>query len=465
MVMMMVLGCVMSVMGQWTGEMPKKEFKRYVDSVATAGATTNIEQASEKFKRWLNAAENGEAWAQYNVGWCYYYGREGVSKNYSKAFIWFEKSANQGYAEAQYELGKRYECGCGGVTKNISTAIEWYQKAAAQGNEDAEKKLEELYGTPANNYAVINFQSSTTSSSTSYNLRAGVKSDSKITNVSVVVNNGRGIAPVTNNGYDFEINQNVSLNYGNNTITVSVTNVGGTTSKSLSVYVSGGNSNNNYQTTEKRVALVIGNAKYDKAPLKNPVNDATDLAEKLKSLGFNVTLKTDLTHYGFDNALKTFQSQANGCDVALIYYAGHGMEDEGITYLIPTDAPIYDEDKIKYESVDANYMLKMVSGAKNKIIILDACRNRPGRGVLHGGIGVLSATNAFFAYSTSSGKTAPDGVGRNSPYTAALLSALDVKNLTLPQLFQKVSQSVTAKNKNQIPWTSSSLIDDIILNK
>ena len=142
------------------------------------------------------------------------------------------------------------------------------------------------------------------------------------------------------------------------------------------------------------------------------------------------------------------------------------MEIDGTNYLLPVDAPIDDDDQLKYKSVNANYVLDILSGAKKKIIILDACRNNPSaRSVLHGGLGVMSATNAFFAYSPSPGKTAPDGTGRNSPYTSALLSALNDRNLTLPQLFQKVSRIVTSNSKSQIPWTSSSLVEDVILNK
>ncbi len=314
-----------------------------------------------------------------------------------------------------------------------------------------------------NNLATIDFKSFTTSSTTSYNLRAGIKSDSKITNVSVSVNNGRGISSVISDGYDFTLNKNLTLDYGNNTITVSVTNGSGTTSKSFDVYVST-NNNNNYTTSGKRVALVIGNANYPTSPLRNPVNDATDIAAKLKILGFDVTLQNNLTHSGFETVLKNFKYKASNSDIALFYYAGHGMEIDGINYLIPIDAPIDDENQLKYKSVNANYALDMISVATKKIIILDACRNNPTRGIMHGGLGVMSATNAFFAYSTSPGKTAPDGNGRNSPYTSALLSALGYKNLTLPQLFQKVSQIVTSKNNSQIPWTSSSLVDDVILN-
>lgn len=387
------------------------------------------------------AMNQKEAWAYYEYG------------NYLYTMYKYE---NNGYAQLGF---KRY-----------------YMQAANMGYEKAKIALSQFEDggvdiiSGGNNHnvmlATIEFLSASKTSSTSYNLRAGIKSDTKITNVSVIVNNvvvdDREIHSVVNDGYDFTLNKNLTLNYGNNTITVSVTNSSGTTSKSFNVDVSA--NNNNYKTvSEKRVALVIGNSNYQNSPLKNPVNDATDMAAKLRSLGFQVTFKTDLSLSGFEYALSNFKSQASNADIALLYYAGHGMEIDGRNYLIPVDAPFGDQ--LKYKSVDANYALDMISGSNKKIIILDACRNNPGRSINDGGLAPMSARNAFFAYSTSPGKTAPDGYGRNSPYTSALLTALSYKNLTLPQLFQEVSKIVTSKTQYQIPWTSSSLVDDVILNK
>lgn len=319
------------------------------------------------------------------------------------------------------------------------------------------------FGPPVQSATTITFLSETTSTSPTYNLQVMVKSSSQITSKIVSVNGiSRGLNVIKNDGYDLEINQTVSLNRGNNTITVSITNGSGTTTKSLNVYVS----DKSTPPTEKRVALVIGNSNYPQAPLINPVNDATDMAAKLRLLGFDVTLQTNLSHSGFDNALKSFKSKANYCDVALLYYAGHGMEIDGNNYLIPVDAPINDIDQLKYKSVDAYYALDILSGAKKKIIILDACRNNPStRGALHGGLAAMNATNALIAYSTSPGKTAADGSGRNSPYTYALLNALNNKNLTLPQLFQMVAKNVSAQKTGQIPWYVSSLVEDVILNR
>lgn len=414
------------------------------------GVTQDYNKAYSLFVKSFQNSGGKNGGAAFDLGCCYLYAR-GTTANYQQAFYYFKTAyeLNSGYIDWYafcYENGY-------GTDKNIQYALSLYRKS----NSEFAKQRMIIIG---DRLASVNFLSSTSSTSISYNLRAGIKSDSKITNVSVSVNNARGINAVENDGYDFTLNKNLTLNYGNNTITVSVTNASGTTSKSLNVYVSGGT------PSEKRVALVVGNSNYRNSPLKNPVNDATDIAAKLKVLGFDVTLKTDLSNYGFETALNSFKQKASGSDIALFFYAGHGMEIDGTNYLIPVDAPIGDDNQLKYKSVNANYVLDILSGAKKKIIILDACRNNPSsRSVLHGGLGVMSATNAFFAYSTSPGKTAPDGAGRNSPYTSALLSALNDRNLTLPQLFQKVSRIVTSNSNSQIPWTSSSLIEDVILNR
>ena len=387
------------------------------------------------------------------------------------------------YSVEAYCIGNAREIGRG-VSVDVKQAKIYYALAIKYATyrpidqevkQLAQQALDRLNGNgirppQPGNLPNITFLSPSSSSSTSYNLKACIKSSSQISGVkvtlngSMVINRTRGFDPVPNDGCAYTIDQTLTLKNGfRNEIIVSITNSKGT--KTDTLYVSVGGSPIPPQPKEKRVALVIGNSNYQKSPLKNPVNDATDIAAKLRNLGFQVTLKTDLTHYGFDNTLKNFENQAKGSEIALVFYAGHGMEADGVTYLIPTDAPIDDLAKLKYESVNANYMLEKIVGAKKMIVILDACRTLPDqRDPMHGGLGILSATNAFFAYSTSPGKTAPDGQGRNSPYTSALLAALDYKNMTLPQLFQKVSQEVT-KNSSQIPWTSSSLVDDVILNK
>ena len=383
-------------------------------------------------------------------------------KDFENAAVWRNDKI------AQYVMGLCYEYGAdfgsnNQIKKDLDMALIFYESSAEQNYVPAKERLQEL--KTSNNLASITFLSPTTSQSTIYNLKVGVNSSTQITYKYVSINgSSRGLNVVNNNGYDLEINEFVTLNRGNNTINVIISNSAGATTKSLNVYVTEENPTPIWSDT--RVALVIGNSDYATAPLQNPVNDATDLAEKLKQLGFDVTLLTNLSHSGFETALKNFKDKANNSDVALLFYAGHGMEINGKNYLIPTDAPIRDLDQLKYKSVDAYYALDILAGAKKKIVILDACRNNPAtRDVMHGGLAAMNAKNAVIAYSTSPGMIALDGNGRNSPFSSALLKALDSKNLTLPQLFQKVGQFVNISNPDQTPWYVSSLMEDVILNR
>lgn len=396
-----------------------------------------------------------------NDGWVYMNNKD---YNDLQDAIWRDDCVAQYFMGLCFEVGIKvgttYE-----IPKNMDMALFLYKSSAEQNYEPAKKRLQEL--KPSNELATITFLSPTTSKSTIYNLKAGVNSTTQITSKIITVNgSSRGLNVVNNNGYDLDINEFVTLNRGNNTINVSITNGSGTTTKSLNVYVTEENSTPTPIWSDKRVALVIGNSDYATAPLQNPVNDATDLAAKLKQLGFDVTLQTNLSHSGFETALKDFKDKVNNSDVALLFYAGHGMEINGKNYLIPIDAPIRDLDQLKYKSVDAYYALDILAGAKKKIVILDACRNNPAtRDVMHGGLAAMNAKNAVIAYSTSPGMIALDGNGRNSPFSSALLNALDTKNLTLPQLFQKVGQFVNNTNPDQTPWYVSSLMEDVILNR
>ncbi len=443
MVLVMVIGCVMSAMGQIN------LFSDYY-----AKSLKNDPEVSALISR----AMKGDARAQYE------WGNIDMTKSVVKnellpvgALLNYSKAANQNLPEAQVALGdwelnyndikvKCYNDKSINVTTDRQKAKEWYQKAANQGFALAQQRLNELFGgnnnINTNQLATINFLSPTSTSSTSYNLQAGIKSSSKITNVSVTVN--RGIHSVNNDGYDFTLNKTLTLNPGNNTITVSVANGAGTTTKTLTVYVQS-------SPTEKKVALVIGNARYRNSPLENPANDANDVAARLRNLGFEVILKTDLTNNGFKTTIDNFRYKTNNCDVALLFYAGHGMEIDSKNYLIPVDASsICENNQLKNESVDADYILNAMSGANKKIVILDACRNNPCRSILHSpGFTKMNSPNSFFIYSTSSGSSAQDlgNNKRNSPFTEAFLSALNYKNLKLEELFYRISNSVQNAQK------------------
>ena len=217
----------------------------------------------------------------------------------------------------------------------------------------------------------------------------------------------------------------------------------------------------------RRSALVIGNGAYAAAPLRNPVNDARDVAAKLRSLGFAVTLGENWTQRQMENGIRAFGDQLRRGGVGLFYYAGHGVQVGGRNYLIPVDARIETESDVAFESVDAGRAFGKMEDAGNgfNIVILDACRNNPfGRGFRDAQQGlaqVTAPTGSFIAYATAPGSVASDGSGRNGTYTSALLEALDHPGLKVEDLFKRVRERVARETASQqVPWDSSSLVGD-----
>ena len=216
-----------------------------------------------------------------------------------------------------------------------------------------------------------------------------------------------------------------------------------------------------------RTALVIGNANYDSAPLKNPVNDARDIANSLRELDFDVTLLLDAGQNKMRRAINNFGRTLRDGGVGLFYFSGHGMQVNGQNFLIPVDAPIESEEDVEIESVAANRVLAKMKTARNSlnIVILDACRNNPFarsfRSASRGLASMDAAKGSFIAYATASGDVASDGTGGNSPYTSALVQQLKKPGLKLEDVFKKVSAEVQIKtNGKQVPWVGSNFTGD-----
>jgi hypothetical protein len=215
-------------------------------------------------------------------------------------------------------------------------------------------------------------------------------------------------------------------------------------------------------------ALVIGNSRYQyTTPLPNPANDAKDIANALKPLGFEVTLKVDATLKAMENNIKRFGRKLREGGVGLFYYAGHGVQVAGRNYLIPIDADVDSESDIKYEAIDAGRLLGKMEDANNgtNIIILDACRNNPFsskfRGVSRGLAKMDAPAGSLIAYSTAPGSVAADGDGRNGLYTSKLLTLINREGLTIEECLKKVRVEVMKETANeQVPWESSSLTVD-----
>ena len=218
---------------------------------------------------------------------------------------------------------------------------------------------------------------------------------------------------------------------------------------------------------ERRVALVIGNAKYKEAPLINPVNDARDMAAALQRTGFEVIMAVDATQKEMNRAIARFGERLQQDSVALFYYAGHGMQVRGKNYLIPIDAEIKTESSVRVESVDVDGVLDQLSTSDLNVVILDACRNNPferraNRSVGAAGLAQMEAPKgSLIAYATAPGRTAADGEGRNGLYTQELLKQIQIPALTIEQVFKNVRREVAkATRDTQIPWEASSLTGD-----
>lgn len=219
-------------------------------------------------------------------------------------------------------------------------------------------------------------------------------------------------------------------------------------------------------STENRVALVIGNSDYEFNPLKNPVNDAIEMAKELENLGFDVSLKTNLDRKSMALAIKDFGKKIRNGGVALFYFAGHGVQVEGVNYLIPVKSDIINELDVEFEAIEARRILSEMEDAGNKmnIIILDSCRNNPFESANRGenfGLARMDAPNgSLLVYSTSPGKTALDGEDeKNGIFTSSFLTELRTNpSLNLSEILINVRNRVMEKtNGLQVPWESSSL--------
>jgi len=222
---------------------------------------------------------------------------------------------------------------------------------------------------------------------------------------------------------------------------------------------------------DKRIALVVGNSSYQSvASLNNPRNDAVLIADTLRKAGFTLIgnrAQLDLDKPAFDKAIQTFGNELTGADVALFYYAGHGVQVRNVNYLVPVSANPVKEADVDFQMVDVSLILRQMegSGTKLNLVILDACRNNPfgGRGLrgTESGLAQIRAPEGtLLSYATQPGNVALDGTGNNSPYSAALAQTMLKPGLDIFQTFNQVGLQVKrATGGSQQPWVSSSPID------
>jgi len=214
--------------------------------------------------------------------------------------------------------------------------------------------------------------------------------------------------------------------------------------------------------SEKRVALVIGNSNYESmGRLLNPKNDATDVAKALERLNFEVILLIDGNRRGMNDAINSFEDLIKNSDIAIFFYSGHGVQADGENYLIPLGETFEKENDLQDYAINMRIVSNRMSEAKNKILILDACRDNPLPKRTRSGSKGLAATisnstNTIIVFATDPGYVALDGTGKNSPFTESLLSHINKKE-HFSEIFIDIKEDVSNKtNRKQNPWVSAS---------
>jgi hypothetical protein len=221
-----------------------------------------------------------------------------------------------------------------------------------------------------------------------------------------------------------------------------------------------------------KIALIIGNAAYTESPLANPVNDAKAIGEKLERLVFETIVRTDATNKAMEGALADFAAELVSCDVALFFFAGHGMQIDGKNYLTAVNTNFDREIDAKYSSLPLDKVIETMERGANKtaIIILDACRTNPyerkWRGVESRGLApVYAPKGMIIGYATSPGQVAYDGDGRNGAYTEAFLRHVSTPDITIEDLFKRVRNTLSSSTRGrQISWEHTSLMGDFYFN-
>jgi hypothetical protein len=219
-------------------------------------------------------------------------------------------------------------------------------------------------------------------------------------------------------------------------------------------------------SAQNRHALVVGNSQYSVSPLANPEKDAKAIEAQLKNLGFEVELVLNGSRRDMLEGLRSLEGKLSQGDIALFYYAGHGVQVNGQNYLIPVGANIQGENEVEYESMPLNRILTGIQSKSvgTSLIFLDACRNNPyrsaSRGATRGLTVVQTGGSALIAFATAPGDVALDGEGENSPFTAALLAHMSEPGVEVEQMMKKVRSTVARSTSfKQTPWSNSSLLD------
>jgi tetratricopeptide (TPR) repeat protein len=235
----------------------------------------------------------------------------------------------------------------------------------------------------------------------------------------------------------------------------------------------------------RRVALVIGNGGYTHVKaLPNPSNDARSIAKSLRAIGFTVSEGIDLNRAAMQNTIREFLREAATAQVAVVYYAGHGVQVDGRNYLVPVDVQFQSGSRMTDTMMDMDtIMAGLDDQVRTNILILDACRNNPmaqqtasagANRAIEAGSGLAAPTSlgagstlgagTLIAFATAPGQVALDGEGANSPFSAALSRHIGTPGLEVQQMLTRVRAEVVAATKSkQVPWSNSSLLGEVYL--
>jgi TPR repeat protein len=231
-------------------------------------------------------------------------------------------------------------------------------------------------------------------------------------------------------------------------------------------------------SADRRVALVIGNSEYREIPaLKNPDKDAEDVSKTFRLAGFEVFVAKDLTKLQFEEQFRNYLAAADGADLSVVYYSGHGFQIGGENFLIPVDASLKNAADIEVQAVKLDDVLQQLRAkSKIQVIILDACRNNPfprkdywlrDQLITAGNTGlaqVKSSLNTLIAFATEPGAVAYDGAGDLSPFSSAFSRRALAPNQEIRTVMAAVRRDVVeATDGKQVPWENSSLIDEVVL--
>jgi len=234
----------------------------------------------------------------------------------------------------------------------------------------------------------------------------------------------------------------------------------------------------------RRVALVIGNNAYRHATqLRNAAADATDIGQILKAGGFEVISAIDTSKRELEDSLRRFTKQAEGANLALFFYSGHGLQDGRRNYLVPIDANVTEQSDLAWDTISLDLVLSQLeSSVHNKIVLLDACRDNPfaaarsrrisrstsgAPAVVERGLAPVNnaGSGTFIAFATEAGKIASDGADGNSPFTQALKRHITRRDMSISDIFTLVTKDVVSSTRGgQRPWVHSSLDQVIVLN-